>query len=408
MNQTIEKRLNTVGQHLGIPTLATYLFRIVATFIIGLWLSACNHHDEASPTQTPAEVRLAQKIDSIWTASMQNGTAPGMSVVVIKGGKLFFQKSYGYADLEAKLPVNNETHFAIGSTTKAMTAFGVLRLVDKGMVKLNEKVTTYIPDFVMKDMRYKEITVKQLLSHSSGIKTFTTLNPPDDSPGAIESIVAILNNEELAFAPGQSFYYSNYGTTLAGLLIQRMAKIPYETYIQRELFATTGMPNTTMEYWRPNALHGTKGYIFDSDQHRLIESPPYFNRVYNPAGAGTITTSNDIARYLTTVTNRYTTPGGEKLLSDSLVTQMFTGSVNAGNDDYVQYIGAKATYGFGWYNINRNGYVTIEHGGNIGSMLSDFLIDPKSKSAIGIAVNQEDFSKFAVAAEVAQLVFSAE
>jgi CubicO group peptidase (beta-lactamase class C family) len=383
------------------------LLRGIAVLAIGLWLSACDRFEDEStpPAQTPQEEKLTQKIDSLLTASMQKGTAPGMNAVVIKGGKVIFQKNYGYADITAKIPVTNHTRFAIGSTTKAMTAYGVLRLVDQGLVKLDEQVTTYLPDFVMNDARYKEITVAQLLSHSSGIKSWTELTPPSNAPGAIENIIKTLTSEDLAFAPGQGFYYSNYGTTLAGLIIQRVAKIPYEAYMQQNLFNKIGMPSSTMDYWRPNALEGTKGYVLDTVQQRLIEMAPYFDRSYNPAGSGTIATSNDVARYLTTVANNYTTPLGEKLLSDAMVARMFTGSINRDQDEYVQFLGATGgSHAFGWYNINRNGYVTIEHGGNIRSMLSAFLVDPKTKLAVGILVNQEDFAKFTLPGEIARLV----
>jgi CubicO group peptidase (beta-lactamase class C family) len=385
------------------------LLRGIAVLAIGLWLSACDRSDDefTPPAQTPGEAKLAQKIDSLLMASMQKGTAPGMAAVVIKGGKVIFQKNYGYADVAAKILVTNNTRFAIGSTTKAMTAYGVLRLVDQGLVKLDEQVTTYLPDFVMNDARYKEITVAQLLSHSSGLKSWTELTPPSNAPGAIENIIKTLTSEDLAFAPGQGFYYSNYGTTLAGLIIQRVAKIPYEAYIQQNLFTKIGMPSSTMEYWRPNALEGTKGYVLDTVQQRLIEMAPYFDRSYNPAGSGTISTSNDVARYLTTVANNYATPSGEKLLSDAMVARMFTGSINRDQDEYVQFLGATGgSHAFGWYNINRNGYVTIEHGGNIRSMLSAFLVDPKTKSAVGILVNQEDFAKFTLPGEIARLVFA--
>jgi CubicO group peptidase (beta-lactamase class C family) len=145
--------------------------------------------------------------------------------------------------------------------------------------------------------------------------------------------------------------------------------------------------------------------VLDTVQQRLIEMAPYFDRSYNPAGSGTISTSNDVARYLTTVANNYTTPLGEKLLSDAMVARMFTGSINRDQDEYVQFLGATGgSHAFGWYNINRNGYVTIEHGGNIRSMLSAFLVDPKTKLAVGILVNQEDFAKFTLPGEIARLV----
>lgn len=410
MNQTSSSRRHAVLRPPEVVNLTKQAIRITMLLAVGLWLSACNHDkdDEANPTQTASDVKLTRKIDSLFVASMQDGTVPGMSVVVIKQGKTFFQKNYGYADLQAKTPVTNDTRFAIGSTTKAMTAFAVLTLVDKGILKLNEKVTTYLPDFVMKDARYKDIQVKHLLTHSAGLRGFTQLATPDDSPKALEGILPLLANEDLEFTPGQGFYYSNYGMTLAGLLVQRVTKMSYEAYMDQYLFDKVGMPNTTMEYWQPNALGGTKGYVLDA-QNQLVETPPYFNRLYNPAGAGTITTSTDVGRYLTMLVSGVTTSGGEKLLSDSLATRMFTGSVNADSDDYAQYIKAQgATYGFGWYNVNRNGYVTIEHGGNILSMLSHFFIDPKTKSAVGIMINQQDFSKPEVAAQAAHLVFSAD
>lgn len=406
MKQTLLTSLHAAFQNLAAAP-ATCALRIAASLAVGLSLGACDStDDDASPTQTAAEAKLSRRIDSVFVASMQGGTAPGMSVVVVKNGKTFFQKGYGYADVQAQTPVTNDTRFAIGSTTKAMTALAVLGLVDQGRVKLNEKVTTYLPDFVMRDARYQDIRVGQLLSHSSGIKTFLSDEELNNSPRQLEGILQVLAREELAFAPGQGFYYSNYGSTLAGLLVQRVTGTPYAAYMRRVLFDKVGMANTLMEYWQPNALGGTKGYVLNA-QNQLVESAGGLHPMYLPAGSGTISTSNDVARYLTALVGG-TTTRGEKLLSDSLTTRMFTGSVNANSDDFLQFINATGTYGFGWYNINRSGYVTIEHAGSTGAMLSSFVVDPRTQSAVAVLVNQQDITKLAAAADVARLVFSAE
>lgn len=409
MKQLLPTRLSAVAR-LSAPALVIkYALRIAAVLTVGVLFSACDRDrdNDVKPSQTTAEVRLINRIDSLWTASMRCTNAPGLSVVVIKNGRTFFQKNYGYADLRTRTPVTNDTRFAIGSTTKAMTALAVLSLVDRGLVQLNEKVTTYLPDFRMRDPRYRDIRVKQLLSHSSGLMSFTQLTPPDNSAGALEGILPILAQDELDFAPGSGFYYSNYGATLAGLLVQRVTRMPYEAYMRQFLFDKVEMPNTTMEYWRPDALRGTKGYSLNA-QNQPIETPPYFNRLYAPAGCTTITTSDDVARYLTMLVGGATTARGEKLLSDSLLTRLFAGAVNTDDDDFVQYLGAQGgTYAFGWQLINRNGYVTIEHGGNTIGMMSYFVIDPRTKSAVGILANEDGFPKANVAAEVARLVFTA-
>jgi CubicO group peptidase (beta-lactamase class C family) len=145
---------------------------------------------------------------------------PGASVIVIQHGKILLNKGYGLANIEKSEPNTPLTVYRLGSITKQFTAMAIMQLNDRQMLQINECVEKYFPG----TLNGKKITIKNLLTHTSGIT---------------ESLDA-----ELAFTPGTQISYSNAGYNLLGKIIEKVSGISYEKYLQENIFKPSGMNNT--------------------------------------------------------------------------------------------------------------------------------------------------------------------
>jgi CubicO group peptidase (beta-lactamase class C family) len=155
---------------------------------------------------------------------------------VVKDGKLFFAKGYGYADLENNIPVDPEkTIFRTGSVGKVFTWTAVMQLVEQGKLDLNADINTYL-DFRIPDTYPQPITLKHLMTHTSGIEDrWIGSLTPDASELVPEREWLVANFPGRVRPPGEAAGYSNYNAMLAGYIVARVSGEPYEQYIQKHI-----------------------------------------------------------------------------------------------------------------------------------------------------------------------------
>jgi CubicO group peptidase (beta-lactamase class C family) len=164
-----------------------------------------------------------QKIDRLLKQYYDYGQFNG-SILVAERGKIIYEKGFGMANMEWAIPNQPDTHFRIGSVTKQFTAALVLQLVEEGKIKLDGKITDYLPDY-RKDTGGK-VTIHQLLNHTSGIPDYT--HRPDFSaeisrnPYRVADFVKKFASGDLEFEPGSKFNYSNSGYSVLGAIIERV------------------------------------------------------------------------------------------------------------------------------------------------------------------------------------------
>lgn len=168
----------------------------------------------------------------------------GLSIGIVQNGETIYTKGYGYTSPDSLYKVTENTVFHTSSISKVFTASAIMQFVERGEIKLSDKLTDHIPDFKMQDKRYHEITIEHLLVHSSGLPwEHNFKNSPNDST-ALELFIADLKNAKLKFNPGEKFdgsTYSNVGYSILGLIIQRKSGIPFENYIQKYVLEPNGM-----------------------------------------------------------------------------------------------------------------------------------------------------------------------
>jgi len=191
----------------------------------------------------------AAKIDEVMTAANKYRLFNG-SVLVAENGKVIYKKGLGLAQMEWNIPNTTDTKFRLGSITKQFTSALILQLVDQGKVKLDAKLAEYLPAY-RKDIGDK-ITVHQLLNHTSGIPSYTSLpgffNDVSRNPYTVDEFVKKYASNNLEFEPGSKFSYNNSGYFLLGAIIEKVTGQTYEQVLKERIFEPLGMKNTGYDH----------------------------------------------------------------------------------------------------------------------------------------------------------------
>src|SRR5579871_5732454 len=199
---------------------------------------------------------LQQKIDKIATDTIASSGVPSVSIAVVKDGQIAYLHAYGDARLSPKMAAKSEMRYSIGSISKQFTAAAMLLLQEEGKLSLDDKVARFIPDLT----RAKEVTIRQLLSHTSGYQDFW----PQDyvMPMMLQSTTAekILNGwarKPLDFEPGTRWQYSNTNYVIAGVIVEKASGMPFIQFLREKVLAPVGVKNAA-----------------DTDQAKLGETDP--------------------------------------------------------------------------------------------------------------------------------------
>lgn len=227
---------------------------------------------------------------------MAAGKIPGMSIVIVKDDKILLNKGYGFADLDEKIPVTQETLFEVASCSKSYTAVALLQLRNSGTIRLDDFVSEYFPGFYVtyKGRKY-DITLRQLLHHTSGIPFSTiSLIPESNSEYALENVVENLIGIEVDSIPGEKYSYATINYDILGAIIQKASGQLFEDYITENVFIPFNLDNTYIysQNGNPNMAKGYKQFMFHAEEYN---SPVY--RGNRPAGY-VISNANDVAKWL--------------------------------------------------------------------------------------------------------------
>jgi CubicO group peptidase (beta-lactamase class C family) len=272
------------------------IFLILISALFPLTSPAQERTDSQGPTD-PAE--LEAFIDGIMAVQLQANHVAGATIAVVKDGNLFFAKGYGFADLKNKKPVlADRTMFRPGSVSKLFTWTAVMQLYEQGKIDLDADVNTYLKDFKIPATYPQPITMTHLLSHTPGFedlgmgmwaRTAKDLSPL--GPWLAAHIPARVR------PPGELTSYSNYGTALAGYIVEVVSGIPFEDYIEQNIFKPLGMEHSTFREPLPAAIapdmsvaYTFKDGLFKAEDFELING-------MNPAGSSSAC-ATDMAKFM--------------------------------------------------------------------------------------------------------------
>jgi D-alanyl-D-alanine carboxypeptidase len=342
------------------------VMRLVASAIVLYVVAAtASLNAQESPPRDPvrADASYSSQLDAVDAyiqGSMSKHHIPGVSVAIVRDGKVIRAKGYGLANAELSVPATEETVYQLASVTKTFTASAVMMLVEDGKLKLDDKITALLPDL---PAAWSEVTVRHLLSHTSGIKSYTSVRDfaktarKDYSQREIINLVA---KEPLEFSPGEKWRYNNTGYFLLGMLIEKRTGKKYGDFLQERIFKPLGMTHTRVNDLRAVIPGRATGYTWDGKNLRNGE---YVSPTQPFAAGMLVSTVSDLAKWDAALRT-------ESLLTRSVLEEMWTPAKLTK--------GGKADYGFGWELTKVNGHRLCSHGGGIpgfGTNLARFVDD---------------------------------
>lgn len=268
-----------------------------------------------------------EDVDKYVTNYIERNGLPGASIVVVKDGKLVYENGYGH-DSEGK-PITEKSLMRIGSASKSFTAFAVLQLVDEGKIQLDDPVINYLPEVKLNDSRWKEVSIRQLLSHTSGIPNPVIVPPASNLKEGVER----LNDWKLQSNPGEKYYYSNGNYWVLALLVEKVSGIEFSQYLNQKIFSPLGMNDSLTTVNTGDSVQGLpKGYVT-----AYGTAIPWTELEAMNMGAGSIiSTASDMGKWLSMQTNEGNSGTGEQLLSKELLLE-----------SYSPQLGSEK-YGLGW------------------------------------------------------------
>lgn len=202
---------------------------------------------EAPPVRASGSVAhaaLVARLDSLAVAFLAEAPAVGLTIGVVRGQDTLALRGYGFADRERRRPAAVGTVYRVGSITKQFTAAAILQLVDQGSLALDDPLTRFLPHYP----QWRAVTIRQLLNHTSGVHSYTSVptwaaRMGDELPP--DTVLGFVARDTFDFAPGTSFRYNNSGYVLLGLVLERVTGRPYGELLAERFFAPLGMRSAT-------------------------------------------------------------------------------------------------------------------------------------------------------------------
>lgn len=297
-------------------------------------------------------------------------SSPGFVALVAKNDQVIYRKAFGYANLELDVKLQPDHIFRIGSITKQFTAAAILKLEEEGKLSLQDDITKFIEDY---PTHGHTITIEHLLTHTSGIKSYTSMTEWDAEMRKKDftpvEMIDFFKKEPMDFAPGEEFLYNNSAYFLLGYIIEKASGKTYDEYLNDTFFVPLGMGNSSYENTSRVIKNRAAGYMKKNGEFVNAE----FLSMTQPYAAGSLlSTVDDLFTWYTAVMN-------DNVISKENRVKAHT-SFKLNN-------GKPTGYGYGWFLGNIQGSPLIEHGGGINGYLTASLWLPDEKVFVAVFSN---------------------
>ncbi|HEY6951568.1 MAG TPA: serine hydrolase domain-containing protein [Bacteroidota bacterium] len=321
--------------------------------------------------QSGLSPEVEQKIDTLAITSLAKTGVPSASVAVVKNGRIAFLRAYGNARIDPRTPATTRMRYSIGSISKQFTATAILLLQEEGKLSLDDRVSRFLPDLT----RANEVTLRQLLSHTSGYQDYWPQDyvmKPMLQPTTAQKIMEQWAHKPLDFEPGTKWQYSNTNFVIAGAIVEKAAGMPLLQFLHEKIFNPLGMKS-----------------VSNIDNEKLGEEDPtgYFRYALGPLrpapkegqgwlfAAGELAmTAQDLATWDISVIDRtILKPSSYELLETEVLLNNGVGS----------------RYGLGVDVGMEAGHRTIAHGGEVSGFTSSNIILPDDRAAVVVLTNQD-------------------
>jgi D-alanyl-D-alanine carboxypeptidase len=329
--------------------------------------------------QAAAQITFTDDVDDYVNRQMRRHHIPGLSLAVVKDGKVIKAKGYGLANVELNVPATKDTVYQIGSVTKVFTSAAVMILVNDGKINLDDKITNYVSQL---PQSWSDITVRHLLSHTSGITNdyaAETKYIGRRAPLSARAMINSVSNSPLNSEPGAKVAYSNTGYYLLGLLIEKVSGKSYADFIKERIFVPLKMDSTRVNDPRTVITNRANGYFYGTD----LRNNEYMDMSWPYSAGALISSVMDMAKWDAALDT-------DKLLPRSRLEQMWTPyKLNDGSTvDYV---------GLGWgINTKPPCGRELSHFGQTPGFVAGFARWTDQRLTVIVLANREEVASWEI------------
>ena len=335
-----------------------------------------------------------EKVQRFIEHEMADKDLPALSIALVDDQQIIWAKGFGFSDPKAKVPATAETVYRVGSVSKLFTDIAVMQLVEQGKVDLDAPITRYLQDFRPRNPFPKAISLRQLMSHRSGL----VREPPvgnyfETTEPSLAQTIASLNNTELVYAPESRTKYSNAAIATVGYVLERKQGEPFAKYLKRAVLDPLGLERSSFEPTPEITKDLAKAFMWTIDG-RVFEAPT-FELGMSPAGS-MYTTVTDMGRFMSALFAGGRGTKGQ-MLKPSSIGEMWTPQFAPP--------GQKTGYGIGFGIGELEGRRTVGHGGAIYGFATTLKAMPDDK--LGVVVVTTKDSANAVTNRIADIALRA-
>lgn len=342
---------------------------LCSAFRLATLILACSCARANAQTLLPDEMQ--HKIDKVATDALAKTGVPSASVAVVKDGQIAYLHAYGNARLDPATPAKPEMRYSIGSISKQFTAAAILLLQEQGKLSLDDKVAKFIPSLT----RANEVTIRQLLSHTSGYQDYWPqdyLMPMMLQPVTAQKILDTWARKPLDFEPGTRWQYSNTNYIIAGLIVEKASGEPLLRFLQEKVFTPLNMK------WVADTDKAKLGDTDPTGYQRYALAPPH------PApkeGSGWLFAAGELAMPAEDLAKWDISIINQKLMRPASYQEFET--------EVLLKNGLGTGYGLGVAVSSEFGHRSLSHGGEVMGFTSENVVFPDERLAVVVLTNQD-------------------
>jgi CubicO group peptidase (beta-lactamase class C family) len=326
------------------------------------------------------ERRFVERLEPFLQKTLREEKIPGLAIGIVEAGRPVYVRGFGVMDSrDPGRPVTAETLFHMASITKPFVATAVMQLVERGKVELDAPVTRYLSYFRLKDPRYRSITVRQMLTHTSGMPDVEDYlwDKPEFDDGALEHYVRSLQDKVLLWDPGAKFAYSNMAFEVLGDLVAKVSGMSFEDYVGANILKTVGMTSSTLLMKGADPARLAAGHTQAKDGAVIPVARYPYNRSHTPS-SNLHSSATDMVRWMIVNLNRGELDGSRILKETTYDVMWKPGAANR-----------QGHVGISWFLVKHKGQQVIVHGGQDDGFLTTVVLLPARKVGVVVLVNSD-------------------
>jgi CubicO group peptidase (beta-lactamase class C family) len=334
-----------------------------------------------APTAAPDHSVLLSTLDIEIERIFRQSSCPGLAVGVVKDHQLVYARGFGVANLETGGDVTTRTLFHMASVTKPFAATSIIQLLEGERLSLDDPIVEHLPYFELKDERYPTLTIRQFLTHSSGMADEDIhWDDPEYDEGALERYVRSLADRELLFEPGEMFNYSDLAFDVLGDLIAKVSGQPFADYVKEHVLLPLGMNDSSILIQDVDPALLAMGHVQEEGGEIQVTEHYAYDRRHGPSSC-LYSNVVDMSRWAIANMNRGELDG-TRILDESSYELLWAPAVEVGVRDY-----RPVHLGLSWFLSEYAGYQTVYHGGGDIGYITYLIMAPDAGVAVIVLSN---------------------